>query len=141
MSLPYELGEMKTETGEVLRYEVEATASELAIKLSEIIQEYPVYQEILDKTGSAKTSLYFQNAIKGGIYSAVRDLCVLRWYRRNNVNIEAGNDAVSVPPTGIYLLLERAWPDRDIPLRLMKLSFNDHMEAYYRPVTGSQVDR
>ena len=132
MALPYELGEMKTETGEVLRYEVEATASELAISLSEIIQEYPVYQEILEKTRNAKTSLYFQNAIKEGIYSPVRDLCVLRWYRRNKMKTGAGNEAVSVPRTGVYLLLAKAWPDRDIPLRIMKESFNDHKEAYYR---------
>lgn len=120
MSLPYDLGEMKSETGEVLRYEVEATASDLAVKLEELIQDYPVYRNILERVGSPRASLYFQKAIKSEIYPAVRDLCVLQWHGRNNVTIEGGSDYVSAPSTGICVLLEKIWPDQAIPLRIIK---------------------
>lgn len=132
MPLYYDLGEMKSETGEVLRYEVEATASDLAIKLTELIQDYPVYLEILEKTGNPKTSLYFQKAIKSEIYSAVRDLCVLRWHQRNNVKIENGNDFVAVPSAGIFRLLDRVWPDETVSLRFIDLSISHHFECFYR---------
>jgi hypothetical protein len=132
MTLPYELGEMKSENGEVLRYEIEVTASDLAIQLSTIIREYPIYKEILEKTRSPKTDLYFQTAIKEEIYAGIRDLCVLRWYRRNNVPVPDGEEVVSAPPTGICLLLDQIWPGKDIPIRFAEMSLKDHLNLRYR---------
>ncbi|MEN6318276.1 MAG: hypothetical protein ABFD82_05925 [Syntrophaceae bacterium] len=132
MTLPYELGEMRSANGEVLRYEVEVTASDIAIHLSTIIREYPIYKEILEKTRSSKTDLYFQTAIKEEIYSVIKDLCVLRWYRRNNVAVPGGEEVVLAPPTGICLLLDRIWPDKDIPIRFADASLKNHLSLYYR---------
>ena len=132
MTLPYELGEMKSENGEVLRVEVEVAASDLAIELAKIIEKYPVYQEIMEKTGSPKTSLCFQTAIKDEIYSVVRDLCVLRWYRRNNVPVPDGEEVISVPLTGICRLLDQVWPDKDIPIRFAEVSLKDRLNLRYR---------
>lgn len=132
MTLPYELGEMKSENGEVLRVEVEVAASDLAIKMAKIIEKYPVYQEIMEKTGSPKTSLCFQTAIKNEIYPLVKDLHVRKWYRRNNVQVPDGEGAVSAPPTGICRLLDQVWPDRDIPIRFTAVPLKDRLNLRYR---------
>lgn len=135
MTLPYELGEMKAETGEVLRYEVEMAASDLAIQIEQLLRACPIYREIRARIRSTRTPLYFERAIKGEIYGAVRDLCVLRWYRRNGVPTGRGNPAVSVPATGVFPLLERVWPDRTIALELTKnTSFDRCAESFYRSV-------
>lgn len=94
MALPYNLGEVKSENGEVLRYEVEVTASDLAIKHSALIEDYPVYRKIMEKTGNPKAALYFQRTIKSEIYPVIINLCTLRWYSRNNILKSKGEEVL-----------------------------------------------
>jgi hypothetical protein len=120
MALFYDLGEMRSEDGSALRYELEVTASRLAIEISHFIAVHPRYREVEEKTGSAKTLLYFQKVIKDEIYPAVRKLCVLRWYLRNEGALPPGEETVSLAPSPVNMLLARVWPDQTIPLRFKK---------------------
>lgn len=124
MALDYNLGEMKSTSGAALRYEVEELASDLAIKLSQIIQGYPVYRDVAEKLKSSKTLLYFQNVIKLEIYPLIRDLCVIRWYQRNNKSLLPHQATIVAPNYGIYLLLSQVWPDQTIALQLDKQIFS-----------------
>jgi hypothetical protein len=133
MTIPYELGEMKAQTGEVLRYEVEVVASGLAIQIEKQLHAYPIYLEILERVKSPRTPLYFERVIKSEIYGAARDLCVLRWHHRNGVPVDRENDSVSATATGVFPLLEKVWPDSVIALTLTNdISLKQHSGSIYR---------
>ncbi|NQT30396.1 MAG: hypothetical protein HQ596_07475 [Candidatus Saganbacteria bacterium] len=120
---------MKSKSGDSLRYELEELSSDLAIKLSQIVQKNPIYCQIADELKSPKTLLYFQKIIKAEIYSLVRDLCVIRWYKRNNKPLTVKQAMVVVSDPGIYWLLNQVWP-ADVALRYLKkerVSFSPKM--------------
>lgn len=124
MGLFYDLGEMRSVDGSALRYEVEATASRLAIEISHHIAVHPRYRDVEEKTGSVKTLLYFQKVIKDEIYPTARKLCVLRWYLRNERALPPGEEAVSLAPSPVNMLLAGIWPDHDLPVALVRKGMN-----------------
>lgn len=130
MGLYYNLGEMRSADGGALRYEVEAMASRLAIGISRLIEDHPCYREVEEMTGSAKTLLYFQKVIKDEIYSAARQLCVLRWYRRNERVLPPGEEAVSLTPSPVNMLLAGIWPDHDFPVSLVRKGLNRRYASF-----------
>ncbi|MBI5701744.1 hypothetical protein HZC34_07905 [Candidatus Saganbacteria bacterium] len=117
---------MKSKGGAALRYEVEETASELAIKLYQIVKTYPVYKSIADRLQSSKTELYFQKRIKMEIYPVARDLCVLRWYKRNNRQIDIKDKFILIPKHEIYLLLSQVWIDSEFPVQFSRYITNNN---------------
>jgi len=144
MALPYELGEMKTETGEVLRYEVEAAASDLALRIEELLREYPLYRQIVERTGSSKVSLYFQKAIKSEIYPVVRDIRVLYWKRRNSLEASQNEDVLCIPSKGIFLFLEKVCFDETVSLRFVSPSLRKRFHSFYwalRSLARKSIDR
>ena len=130
MALFYDLGEMRSADGKVLRYEVEATASHLAIEISHLIAVHPRYREVEEMTGSAKTLLYYQKVIKEEIYPAARQLCVLRWYRRNERVLPSEDEAISLTPSPVNMLLAGIWPDLDFPALLMRKGLNRRYASF-----------
>lgn len=124
MDLSYELGEMKSENGAVLRYEVEELASEIAIRLFQFIKDCSTYKEIENKLNSPKVSLYFQKMIKLEIYPVIIKLCVLRWYKRNDLMHKIKDETISVHDEGIFTFLDKVWPSEDFKLRIEKKRLN-----------------
>ena len=122
--LPYDLAEMKSESGETLRYEIESLSSDMAIKLSRVIEESSIYQSFAEMVGSPKTILYFQKIIKNEISPLVINYCVLQWYKFNDVPIPFGEKEITIPHSGIYSLLEKIWKDKDFPLVFQNRSIN-----------------
>lgn len=120
MNLPYELGEMKSANGEILRYEVETLSSEIAIKIFQIIKDCDIYKEIENNIKSPKVSLYFQKMIKLEIYPVIVKLCVLRWYKRNNLGHKIEEETISIPAEGIFNYLHKVWPDKMFTLKIEK---------------------
>jgi hypothetical protein len=120
MVLDYNLGEMKSTSGAALRYEVDELATDLAINISGRIENDHVYQEIAEVLKSDKTLLYFQKIIKSEIRPLVRDLCVIRWYQRNNQPLKDDEKVVLIPKYGIYPLLAQILKGQEIPVRIVE---------------------
>ena len=131
--LPYDLGEMKSESGEALRYEIEALSSDMAIKLSRVIEESSIYRAFAEIVGSPKTILYFQKVIKSEIYPLIINYCVLKWYKINKVPIPFSEKIITIPHFGIYSLLEKIWKDKDFPLVFSNRAINrEYCISLYR---------
>ncbi len=114
--LNYDLGEMRSEDGSSLRYEVERRSSDLAIRMSRVLENTRAYREISEMLPSRKLPLYFRYLIKKEVYPYVREACVIDWYRRNSREVPEANRAVKVPSGGISDALAECWDFPDIPL-------------------------
>ncbi|MFA4884202.1 MAG: hypothetical protein WC903_06735 [Candidatus Margulisiibacteriota bacterium] len=112
MTLAYDLGEMKSESGASLKYEVETLASELALKMSKLLSELPIYQKIEQVLPSDKTIVFFQKSLKTEIYQIARDLCVAKWQKRNKPTSSA-RELVFTTDQGIFALFRRVWDDQE----------------------------
>lgn len=136
MALPYELGEMKDPSGAALRYALEAKASELAREMNDIISANPLYKQVERYLNPAPNRLYFIKIIKTEIYAAVRDLLVIQWHIKHDKNIRPDKKIVTVPRTGIHLLLAEVWPDKNIKIRYNKENiisvYLNRLKEYWR---------
>ncbi len=117
--LEYQLGEMLGTDGSVLRYEIEARAFELAIRISRIIESTSIYKQLIRKLPSQRVLLYFQYIIKKEIYPFVRQGCVIQWYKSNGKTIPFHESVVKVPKSGVFILLKECWNFEDIPITLV----------------------
>ena len=84
MKLDFDLGQMKSENGAALRYEVEELASSLAFVIIQKLEKRSAFKRLDEIINNEKLKLYFHVLIKKEIYSSIIDLCVLRWYKRNS---------------------------------------------------------
>ena len=139
MSLYCNLGEMKSESGEALDYEVRKLTSDFAVKLSKIIKDYPFYKKIEEILPSPKTLLYFQKIIGTEIGTVIRELCVIRWYKRNNKPLREDQNIILIPKSGIYLLLEQIWPDKDVAIRYARNSRKNFFSGRSLRMFGRQI--
>lgn len=121
--LKYKLGEMRGIHGEVLKYEVEEKASELAIHISYDIESTNIFKQLVKILPSWRVLMYFQCIVKQEIYPFVRQACVIHWYKRNGKIILPNENTVIVPRSGISILLKEYWDFKDIPIVLVSPIF------------------
>lgn len=119
--LKYELGEMKSADGSSLKYEVEAKASDFAIRISRMIEATSIYKELSKKLPSPRVILYFQHVVKKEIYPYVREACVIQWHKRNDRPLETEEGVLRIPRYGISKLLENCWNFKDVPIKSINL--------------------
>ncbi|HHT9158297.1 MAG: hypothetical protein A2099_07455 [Planctomycetes bacterium GWF2_39_10] len=121
--LEYQLGEMRGIHGDVLKYEVEEKASELAIHISYSIESTDIFKQLVKILPSRRVLMYFQYIVKQEIYPFVRQACVIKWYKRNGKEISLQEGVVKAPKLGIFMLLKECWNFEDIPILLVNQIF------------------
>ena len=120
--IAYDLSRMKSAEGSPLRYEVDDKVTELAIRISYMIESMPVYKRLAERLPSPRLLLYFQYVIRFEIYPFVCQGCVIRWHKGNGKQVSAEDAAVYAPSSGISLILKECWDFEDIPLKLTGVS-------------------
>ena len=120
MNLDYDLGEMKSENGAALRYEVEELAASTAREITQKLEERSAFKQLERKINNKNLKLYFHVLIKKEVYSSIVQLCVLRWYKRNDQIVDNSNKVICVPNIRIFPLLKEVWPDSEFPIELKK---------------------
>jgi hypothetical protein len=115
--LEYALSEMRSADGAVLWYEAQKEASGYAVRLSQLIARMPIYGRLAGKFPSPRPLLYFQFAIRKEIYPFILQACVIKWHQDNGRRISPEERVVTVPMTGVFILLKDCWDFNGVPLK------------------------
>lgn len=107
------LGDMKSDNGEILRYEVDDLSGELAFKITKLIQQNKLYNEFRTILPKNRLSLYFSKVIKEEIYTLIYTLCTVIWYSKNQNENE---NVILWSKSGLSILLKKIWPSETVPL-------------------------
>lgn len=118
--LKYHLGDMKSENGAALKYEVDAGALKYTLRIADMIISTSVYKQLIKKLPSKRVFIYFQFKIKKEIYPFVRQAYVIQWYKKNGKMISFKESAVTVPRSGVLPLLKLIWDFEDVPIKFAK---------------------
>ena len=128
MDIHFDLSEMRSRNGTVLRYEVESLVSDFANQIVNRIDFTNLYN-CLGTTSKNKIDLYFQAIIKKEIFFSICQLCGLRWKKDHGQFLSMIDKVIYVPQNGIFEILKELWPDDDIKLVLS----NDYILSHTRP--------
>ena len=80
----FDLGQMKSENGSVLTFEVDELASNLAYKIIKILKQRSAYKKLNEIINNENMNLYFQRIIIVEIKFSIIQLCVLRWHKKKH---------------------------------------------------------
>jgi hypothetical protein len=109
----FSLGNMKSEKGEALRYEIEEMSGRAALEMVKAIKKNDIYQSVKNMLPFQKLDVYITKAIKSEIYMVITTLCIINWHLRNG---ETGCHTIVWTENGILSLLRKYWPDKAVPL-------------------------
>lgn len=113
----YVLSEMRSANGAVLWYEAQKEASGYAVRISRMIEGMPVYARLAGKFPNPRPLLYFQFAIRNEIYPVILQACVIKWYQNNGRIIPPEECVVTVPRSGVFVLLKDCWDFKGVLLK------------------------
>jgi len=115
--LKYDMGIMKCPDGSSLIYEVDETASKIALRISQELKKDLIFRELDEKLPGGWSEFYFQILIKDKIYPYVRQAHVIRWYIRNGISIPKKEKTVMIPQYDILTVLKDHWDFKDVPIQ------------------------
>ena len=120
MNLPYEMGEMRSESGKVIRWTVEPQARELALKIVDILSRRPLYGELKCFWRSDRFDLYCERLVRDAIYPQVQKLCFAQWFLTRGEEIPPDLNPIYATNTPIMNLLAAVWPDEQVEFILVR---------------------
>ncbi|MFA5164055.1 MAG: hypothetical protein WC481_00620 [Candidatus Omnitrophota bacterium] len=115
--LKYDMGTMRCADGSSLIYEVDKTASMIALRISQELKKDPIFGELDERLPGGWSLFYFQILIKDKIYPYIRQAHVIRWYIGNGITIPDKEKTVTIPQCGILTVLKDHWDFDDVPIR------------------------
>ncbi len=107
--LRYDMSDMRGTDGLSLWYQVESALVDQVSAIQKKLQEDDHYLGLRRKLPSRHVEAYFKMAIRSDIYDAVREACVIDWYKKAKKAIPRHESSVRVPGTGIFRLLKECW--------------------------------
>lgn len=113
---PFSLGNMKTVSGEVLRWEVARLSRVLTIRISEKLFETQTFKAVSRITPSRWTESFFENRVRDEIYPVLIQLCVARWRYKQGCEEWLDLGETEVPTTAPMLFLKELWEDENVQL-------------------------
>lgn len=116
-ALTFHLGEMKSENGSALEYEVDLESFKCAIRMSEIVASTPEFRLLQQRVPSKRLPIYFQFIIQEKIYPYIAQACAIRWGRREH-KPGIKDEGVYVPDNAIFSVLKRCWKFGDVGIEL-----------------------
>lgn len=115
-AIDYSLGDMKSESGEAIRYEVEELSAKKSKEITDVLTRTKNYRRLQEILPSDRLRLYFEKKIKYEIYPVIRTACIINYYKRNNGSDSNENHIILWPASGVLSALQALWPYEEIRL-------------------------